>query len=107
MFARRPRPQPRRKDRDMGLSTTQHFLVEAIRAAGAGDYFRWHQVGAALGHSEAESGRLVQSLNDRKLLILLREGDARLLTAGRDLGRRLAAKSAAAAPAGKPATRRK
>src|SRR4051812_28263126 len=88
------RARPRRKDgRQMGLSTTQQFLVEAARAAGAGDYFRGRQVGVTPGYAEAESGRLIQSLNDRSLLILPQEGDARLLPAGRDLARRLEAKS--------------
>ena len=86
----------------MGLSSTQRFLVEASRATGSGDYFRWRQVGATLGHSEAESGRLIQSLNDRSLLILLQEGNARLLPAGRDLARRLDARSSS--PPSRPAS---
>jgi hypothetical protein len=91
----------------MGLSTTRRFLVEATRTA-AGDYFRWRQVGVALGHSEAEAGRLIQSLNDRKLIILLRDGDARLLTAGRDLARQLEAKSSSSSSsAAKPVVQRR
>ena len=86
----------------MGLSTSQQFLVQAHRAAGSGDYFRWRAVGVAVGLSDAESDQAVRSLDARRLLVLLSEGEARLLAAGRDLARRLEAKSlAAAAPAGR------
>jgi len=80
----------------MGLSVTQRFLVEAARACGDGDFFRWPLVGSALGYSAAESGRAVQSLNERKLVIALAGGDARLLAAGRQLVARIGAKSAGA-----------
>jgi hypothetical protein len=40
-------------------------------------------VGAAPGYTDAQSIRAVKSLDERKLPILLVEGHARLLTAGR------------------------
>jgi hypothetical protein len=76
----------------MGLNFSQQFLVEAARAAGSGDYFRWEAVGISLGLSPSESDQAVRSLNDRKLVILLLEGDARLLEACRQLATRLAAR---------------
>ena len=79
----------------MGLSVTQRFLVEAARACGDGEFFRWPLVGAALGFSPSESDRAIQSLNERKLVIALASGDARLLAAGRQLVTRISAKSAA------------
>lgn len=71
------------------MKPTQQFLIEASRAVGAGDYFRWHTVGAALGFSEAESERTMRVLSERKLVTLLLDGDARLLDAGRQLAVRL------------------
>ena len=71
------------------MSTTQKFLVEANRVAGGSDYFRWRAVGTNLGYSESESDQAMRSLNDRKLVILLLEGDARILAAGRKLALRL------------------
>lgn len=76
----------------MGLNISQQFLLEAARAAGSGDYFRWAAVGISIGLSPSESDQAVRGLNDRKLVILLLEGDARLLEAGRQLATRLAAK---------------
>jgi hypothetical protein len=76
----------------MGLNVSQQLLVEAARAAGSGDYFRWASVGTSIGLSPSESDQAVRCLNDRKLVILLLEGDARLLEAGRQLATRLAAK---------------
>ena len=76
------------------MSATQRFLVEASRAAGTGCYFRWQAVGSSLGISAAESERTMRSLDERKLVILLLDGDARLL----DAGRRLAEKTGDAAP---------
>jgi len=73
----------------MGLSSAHRFLREASRAAGAGDYFRWQAVGAALGYTDDQSIRAVNSLDERKLLILLVEGNARLLGAGRRLAQEL------------------
>lgn len=73
----------------MGLSSSLRFLREANRIAGAGDYFRWTAVGAALGYSDDKSIRAVKSLDERKLLILLVEGQARLLGAGRRLAAEL------------------
>jgi len=77
----------------MGLSAAQQFLVEATRTAGRSDYFRWQSVGAAIGFSTAQSDTAVRSLGDRKLVILLLEGNARLLDAGRQLAARLEAKT--------------
>jgi hypothetical protein len=73
----------------MGLSSSHRFLREANRAAGAGDYFRWPAVGAALGYTDDQSIRALSSLDERKLLILLVEGNARLLGAGRRLAQEL------------------
>jgi hypothetical protein len=67
----------------MGLSSSLRFLREANRIAGTGDYFRWSAVGAALGYSDDQSIRALESLDERKLLILLVDGHARLLRAGR------------------------
>jgi hypothetical protein len=78
----------------MGLSSSQRFLVSACRSAGPGEYFRWQQVGADLGYSESETHEAVRSLDQRKLLILLVEGNARVLDAGRALAERLATKLA-------------
>ena len=77
----------------MGLSISQQFLVEATRAAGSGDYFRWNAVGISMGLSASESEQAVRSLTSRKLVMLLLEGDARLLEAGRQLAVRLNAKT--------------
>ena len=77
----------------MGLSSTHRFLCEAHRVAGAGDYFRWTQVGASLGYSDDQSIRALKSLDERKLLILLVEGHARLLAAGRRLATQLDART--------------
>jgi len=76
----------------MGLSTAQKFLVEANRSTGTGEYFRWRTVGTTLGYSEEESHRAVRSLDERKLLILLNDGNARMLVSGRQLAARLLAK---------------
>ena len=75
--------------RTMGLSTSQRFLVEANRAAGAGDCFRWRGVGEALGYSAAQAGEAVQSLGDRRLLVQLADGEVRILAAGRVLAEKL------------------
>lgn len=71
------------------MKPTQQFLIEASRTVGASDYFRWHTVGAALGYSVAESERTMRVLSERKLVMLLLDGDARLLDAGRQLAARL------------------
>lgn len=89
----------------MGLSAAQQFLVEATRAAGLTDYFRWQSIGATIGLSPAESDIAVQSLGDRKLIIRLLQGDARLLDAGRQLAARLEAKTGGAKAAGGKETR--
>ena len=75
----------------MGLSLAHRFLREANRAAGGGDYFRWPAVGAALGYTDDQSIRALNSLDQRKLLILLVGGDARLLGASRRLAAELEA----------------
>jgi hypothetical protein len=67
------------------MSTTQRFLIEASRAAGSGRYFRWRSVGSTLGYSAAESEKTMRALDERKLVVLLLDGDARLLDAGRQL----------------------
>jgi hypothetical protein len=71
------------------MSSTQRFLVAAYQAVGAGEYFRWGPVGERLGYTEERAGELVRSLDERKLVILLLEGNARLLTAGREVAMRL------------------
>ena len=76
----------------MGLSNSQRFLIKANASTGAGEYFRWQQVGDALGYSGAETDQAVRSLADRKLLIRLLEGNARILDAGRALATRLGSK---------------
>ena len=77
----------------MGMSAAQQFLVEATRSAGRTDYFRWQSVGLAIGFSPAQSDNALKSLGERKLIILLSEGNARLLDAGRQLAARLEAKA--------------
>ena len=77
----------------MGLSATQSFLLAAHRSAGVSEYFRWHAVGAALGYSEAQSQSAMQSLGERRLFIVLSDGNARLLDAGRPRALRLERKS--------------
>ncbi|HEY7115508.1 MAG TPA: hypothetical protein VH475_02920 [Tepidisphaeraceae bacterium] len=79
----------------MGQSATQRFLCAAHRATGAGDYFRWETVGTALGFADGDSRRAVESLDQRKLVILLREGNARMLPAGRQLAVELEFRAAA------------
>ena len=81
------------------MSSTQRFLMEASRAAGSGSYFRWQAVGSALGFSAAQSEQTMRSLDERRLVILLLDGDARLL----DAGRRIA--DAAAASGSRPSSR--
>lgn len=78
----------------MGLSISQQFLIEAERAVGPDNCFRWHGVGVALGLTQTESSQAMQSLSDRKLVLLLLEGEARLLDAGRQLAGRLRTKVA-------------
>jgi len=73
----------------MGLSTSQRFLVEANRAAGATDFFRWRGVGSTLGYSDQQAGEAVQSLGSRKLCLMLADGEVRLLAAGRALAEKL------------------
>jgi hypothetical protein len=73
----------------MGLSTSQRFLVEANRAAGASDCCRWRGVGETLGYSDAQAGEAVQSLGDRRLLVKLADGEVRILAAGRVLAEKL------------------
>jgi hypothetical protein len=68
------------------------FLVGAIRAAGPSDYFRWDAVGTSLGYSQAEADQAVKSLDERKLVVLLQEGGARLSSTGRQLAGKLEAK---------------
>ena len=73
----------------MGLSTSQRFLIEANRVAGANDCFRWQGVGEALGYSPAQAGVAVQSLGDRRLLVPLADGEVRISPAGRILAEKL------------------
>ena len=76
----------------MGLSTTQRFLVGAIRAANTEGYFASHAVGAALGYSAVQSDAAIRSLGERRMLIELERGQARLLAAGREFAARLETK---------------
>ena len=78
--------------------------MEASRAAGPGNYFRWQSVGSALGFSAAQSEQTMRSLDERKLVILLLDGDARLLEAGRRIAD-AAATSGARSNARSPANR--
>jgi hypothetical protein len=73
----------------MGLSASQRFLVEANRAAGAGDCCRWRGVGDTLGYSNAQAGEAVQSLGERRLLVPLADGEVRISPAGRVLAEKL------------------
>jgi hypothetical protein len=77
----------------MGLSVTQTFLVGACRAAGPEQYFRWREVGAGLGYSAEQSEHAVRSLDERGLLVLLTEGNARLCAAGAALATQLETKA--------------
>lgn len=78
----------------MGLSTSQRFLLEADRAAGHGDVFHWRHVGTALGYSETQSTQALDSLGQRRLLLVLSDGQVRLNPAGRQLATKLAGKMA-------------
>ena len=84
----------------MGLSTTKQFLVQAFLKAGAQDYFRWRDVGEGLGITEAQALSAVKTLDEQKLLILLVNGQARLLNAGRAMAGRLEGKAAMGQPEG-------
>ena len=77
----------------MGLSVTQAFLLGAYRAAGPEQYFRWREVGAGLGYSGEQSEHAVRSLDERGLLVLLAEGNARLCATGAALASHLEAKA--------------
>jgi hypothetical protein len=88
----------------MGLSATQAFLVGAYRAAGPEQYFRWRDVGVGLGYSGKQSEHAVRSLDERGLLVLLTEGNARLCAAGAALASELEKK--ALAVSGKSGKRR-
>jgi hypothetical protein len=79
----------------MGLSTSQRFLVEGNRAAGSGDCFRWRGVGSTLGYSDAQAGEAVQSLGERRLLVMLADGEVRISPAGRQLAEKLEVKMGA------------
>jgi hypothetical protein len=81
----------------MGLSITKLFLMEANRAAGGTDYFRWRTVAGALGCSEADARGAMQSLDERGLAILLADGEARMLPPGRVLAINLESKRGGAA----------
>ena len=83
------------KDSHMALSATHRFLVEANRLAGPDFYFRGQAVAAALGYSEEETEMAMRSLDHRKLLIRLTDGQARLRASGRTLARMLEARAAA------------
>src|SRR5688500_2565543 len=88
----------------MGLSATQAFLVGAYRAAGPEQYFRWRDVGTGLGYSGEQSEHAVKSLDERGLLVLLTEGNARLCASGAALASQLERK--ALASDAKPGKRR-
>ena len=77
----------------MGLSVTQAFLVGAGRAAGPEQYFRWRDVGAGLGYSGEQSEHAVRSLDERGLIVLLTEGNARLCATGAALASQLETKA--------------
>ena len=76
----------------MTLTATQSFLIHASRAAGMNEYFRWGVVGRSMGLSEPEADRVVQALDQQKLVRRLADGDARLLPGGRQLVARLEAR---------------
>jgi hypothetical protein len=76
----------------MGLSATQRFLVEANLSANAEGYFASHAVGAAIGYTALESDSAVRSLSERKMVIGLDHGQARLLAAGREMALQLKTK---------------
>jgi hypothetical protein len=78
----------------MGLSTSQRFLLEADRAAGHSDVFHWRRVGETLGYSETQSGQALDSLGQRRLVLVLSDGQVRLSPAGRQLAVKLATKIA-------------
>lgn len=67
----------------MGLSITQRFLVAANQIAAPDGCFHWRSVGQAIGISESQSDATTRALDDRRLLIRLVGGEARLLAAGR------------------------
>ena len=76
----------------MPISTSQRFLVAAARAADAEGYFACSAVAATLRCSPAERDTAVRSLAERKLIVELDAGQARLLHAGREFAVRLEAK---------------
>lgn len=79
----------------MGLSATQAFLVGAYRAAGPEQYFRWRDVGTGLGYSGEQSEHAVKSLDERGLVVMMTEGNARLCASGAAMASQLEKKALA------------
>lgn len=77
----------------MGLSVTQRFLVAAAEAAGPSDDFRWDLVGTSLGFTRAIAEQAVESLAERKLVVVLNGGAALMCNTGRQFATQLVAKA--------------
>lgn len=84
----------------MGMSTSRRFLLKACRSGTPTDYFRWREVGTSLGYGDMETEQAVRSLDAQKLVILLHDGNARLLKAGRELADQLELRGGAEANGG-------
>ena len=89
----------------MGLSATQSFLVGAYRAAGPDQYFRWRDVGTGLGYSGEQSENAARSLDERGMMTMLNDGNARLCGPGIALAVQLEKRSVADSGAKRRAAR--
>jgi hypothetical protein len=78
-------------------------LVGAYRAAGPDQYFRWRDVGNGLGYTGEQSEHAARSLDERGMLVMLSEGNARLCAPGTVLAVQLEKKSAGAPGKGRAA----
>ena len=79
----------------MGLGATQAFLVGAYRAAGPDLYFRWRDVGTGVRYSGEQSEHAARSLDERGMLTMLNDGNARLCAPGIALAVQLEKRSVA------------
>jgi hypothetical protein len=61
------------------------FLVAADQAAGPANRFRWREVGASLGYSEAESREIADTLGRMVAIALATEREGQMLPLGRQL----------------------
>jgi len=81
---------------DHDLNDQDMFLVAADHVAKGHEYFHWPVVGRALRWRETRSKQAMASLHARNLLSTRGAMETKLLPAGRELARRLAAEGPAA-----------